>query len=90
MNIANFLQMFVSVACDLMSLAILLRVLMSWMPNHGGQIRFIIRDVTEPVLGIFRRIIPKVGMFDFTPIVAFIAIDFFKVIIIAIISSAFI
>ena len=29
-----------------------------------------LRDVSEPYLRIFRRIIPSLGMFDFSPVVA--------------------
>jgi uncharacterized protein YggT (Ycf19 family) len=31
-----------------------------------------LRDVCEPYLGIFRRFIPSVGMFDFSPMIAII------------------
>lgn len=63
---------------------------MSWVPGGGGRVRYIIHDITEPVLGVFRKIVPRMGMIDFSPIVAFIALDFVKVMLIAIISSAFI
>ncbi len=33
-----------------------------------------LRDVSEPYLRIFRRIIPTVGMFDFSPILAIIVL----------------
>lgn len=33
-----------------------------------------LRDVSEPFLRLFRRLIPPVGMFDFTPIIAFIVL----------------
>ena len=33
-----------------------------------------LRDVCEPYLRIFRRFIPSVGMFDFSPMVAIIAL----------------
>ena len=33
-----------------------------------------LRDVSEPYLGIFRRFIPTVGMFDFSPVVAIIVL----------------
>ena len=29
-----------------------------------------LRDVSEPYLRIFRRVIPSVGMFDFSPVIA--------------------
>jgi YggT family protein len=33
-----------------------------------------LRDVSEPYLRIFRRIIPSAGMFDFSPMVAIIVL----------------
>jgi YggT family protein len=34
-----------------------------------------LRDVSEPYLRLFRRFIPSMGMFDFSPIVALIALQ---------------
>jgi len=34
-----------------------------------------LRDVCEPYLRIFRRVIPQIGAFDFSPIVAIIALS---------------
>jgi len=33
-----------------------------------------LRDVSEPYLRLFRRVIPTVGMFDFTPMIAIIVL----------------
>jgi YggT family protein len=33
-----------------------------------------LRDVSEPYLRLFRRVIPSVGMFDFTPMIAIIVL----------------
>jgi YggT family protein len=37
-----------------------------------------LRDVSEPYLRIFRRFIPPVGMFDFSPMVAIILLYFVR------------
>ncbi|MDE5977860.1 MAG: YggT family protein [Turicibacter sp.] len=57
---------------------IILYILMSWIvPNlHSTQIGSIVGGVVEPYLSIFRKIIPPLGMIDFSPIVAFIVLDF--------------
>jgi YggT family protein len=39
--------------------------------------RFLI-DVTEPLLGPLRRVIPPLGMFDISPIVAFLILWLFQ------------
>lgn len=58
---------------------IIARILLSWIPLPENDIvrmvyRFIY-DVTEPYLGLFRRLIPSLGKkggmaFDFSPILA--------------------
>jgi uncharacterized protein YggT (Ycf19 family) len=41
-----------------------------------------LRDICEPFLRIFRRMLPSVGGFDFSPIVAIIALEIFNSIVI--------
>jgi YggT family protein len=53
------------------------RAVTSWFPPPQSGTPFasvisILRDLTEPVLAPFRRIIPPVGMFDISYIVVFI------------------
>ena len=40
-----------------------------------------LRDVSEPYLRIFRRFIPTVGMFDFSPILAIIVLYILRAVI---------
>ena len=41
-----------------------------------------LRDVVEPYLRIFRGILPSFGGFDFSPIIAIIALQIFNVIVV--------
>jgi YggT family protein len=57
-------------------LAIVARVLLSWFnlgPSH--PLVRILYDVTEPILAPLRRVIPRIGMFDITPIVAILLLE---------------
>jgi YggT family protein len=56
---------------DLCTLLILIRVVLSWLPVDRDQAwaRFIV-DVTEPLLGPIRMVLPPIGGLDFSPIVA--------------------
>ena len=51
--------------------AILIRAILSWFPvskeNPFVQVVF---QVTEPVLGPLRRVVPTFGLVDLTPLVA--------------------
>ncbi len=72
----DILRTFVYFFCQLLSLVIIARALLSWvMPNPYEQpMRFLI-EVTEPILSPLRRIIPRIGMFDITPLIAIIVLQ---------------
>ena len=60
-------------------LILLGRAVLSWFPYSPesplNPVRRVIFALTEPVLAPFRRIIPPVGMFDLSFIVAFIVVE---------------
>jgi YggT family protein len=55
------------------------RIILSWFPIQPGttmaSIANIIYELTEPVLGPVRRLIPSFGMLDISPIVVFIGLQ---------------
>src|SRR5260370_22233808 len=57
----------------LYTLAIFIRIIFLWisMSYANPMMRFFVRT-TEPLLGPLRRMIPPIGMFDISPIVAFL------------------
>ena len=59
----------------LYTLAIFVRIVMSWFGTSYANplMRFLVR-LTEPLLGPLRRMLPTVGMFDVSPIVAFLIV----------------
>ena len=68
--------------CSLISvyyIVLLARVFLSWFPLQPGtamaSIASIIYQLTEPVMGPVRRLIPTVGMIDISPIVIFVGLS---------------
>ncbi|MGD0114677.1 MAG: YggT family protein [Dehalococcoidia bacterium] len=62
---------FVQVFTDIMIAAIFIRAIMSWVTNDPrNPLISALDQITEPILGPLRRIMPRMGMFDFTPMVA--------------------
>jgi YggT family protein len=54
------------------SLLILMRIVFSWaMISYGNRLMRFLVDATEPLLGPLRRMIPPLGRFDISPLVAF-------------------
>lgn len=62
---------------DFYEILIIAYILMSWLRPTDGIVADIYRvlgTITEPWLGIFRRIVPPLGMMDLSPIVAVITL----------------
>ncbi len=67
---------FIRLLCDVLTFAIIFRAILSWFSLRPTNILVIIlHRITEPILAPLRRIIPRVGMFDFTPLVAIILLQ---------------
>ncbi|OOH89366.1 hypothetical protein BMT54_06755 [Pasteurellaceae bacterium 15-036681] len=47
----------------------LIRALMSWVTQGNHPLDYTIAQITEPVLGFIRRILPRTGMLDFSVMV---------------------
>jgi YggT family protein len=60
-----------------LSAAIFIRVLLSWFPiDPRNSLVMLLYDITEPILEPLRRVIPRMGMFDLSPLVALLLIQF--------------
>ena len=58
---------------------IFMRIVFSWgMVSHSNRLMRFLVNVTEPLLGPLRRIIPPLGMMDISPIFAFLIIWLFQ------------
>jgi YggT family protein len=61
------------------SLLIFMRIIFSWvMISYGNRVMRFLVNTTEPLLGPLRRIVPPLGRFDISPIVAFIILWLFQ------------
>ncbi len=71
MLIAQLIQLYI--------FAIFARIVLSWFPlAPGGPMATVfsfVYTITEPVLGPLRRVIPPLGGFDLSPIVALIGLQ---------------
>ena len=86
-DIANYVGALFEVYIVLIFIYILLNLLFSFgmrMPfaRWSEAIMNFLRDVSEPYLKLFRRLIPTIGMFDFTPLIAIIVLYLVRTIIV--------
>jgi YggT family protein len=71
-----YLINFLAILLQILLVAILVRVVLTWFPvDPSNPIIRVLFEVTEPVLAPFRRVIPRIGMFDLSPIAAMLVIQ---------------
>ena len=91
-DIANYVSALFTVYIVLIFLYILMNLLFSFgmrLPyaRWSDAILSFLRDVCEPYLGLFRRFIPPLGMFDFSPIIAIFVLYIVRTIVVNAISG---
>ena len=62
------------------SLLLLIRVLLTWFPSidWSNSILSALCSITDPYLNIFRGVIPPIGGFDISSILAFLLLNFLQ------------
>ena len=67
---------FVSLAANIYSILIIIRVILSWvsLDSRNALVGWVYR-LTEPVLGPVRNLLPSLGGIDFSPILVLVGIQ---------------
>jgi len=68
---------FIEILCEVLTIAIFIRAIMSWFPSSPDN-RFVIilYQVTDPIMNPLRRLIPPIGgTIDITPIIAIVLLQ---------------
>ena len=69
----ELLTRFIVYLCDILIIVIIIRAILSWFsPKPGNPLMVILFSITEPILAPLRRIVPRIGLIDITPMVAII------------------
>ena len=80
----------VTMFVNLLSIVLILHALMSFAPIEPWHpVRRFLDQIAEPIIRPFRGLIPPVGMFDFSIMVAIIAIQILGELVKVMIRSAF-
>ena len=91
-DIANYVSALFTVYIVLIFLYILLNLVFSFgmrLPyaRWSDAVLTFLRDVCEPYLRLFRRFIPPLGMFDFSPIIAIFVLYIVRTLVVNAISG---
>ena len=83
-----FLEAFINVLAQALQIAIVVRVLLSWVPLRlpFGLGEFV-WSVTEPILGPIRRLLNVQSGIDFSPLIALFAIQIVESILLRLLPS---
>ncbi len=91
-DLANYVSALFTVYIVLILLYILLNLLFSvgFRPPYSrasDAVLTFLRDVCEPYLRLFRRLLPAIGMFDITPMLALIVLYILQRIVVGLIQG---
>jgi len=86
----GFVIYLINLTFTVLYLAILARVLLSWVnPDPYHPIIRILDQITEPILQPIRRYMPRTGMIDFSPLVAIILLEIVQQLLVRLLVGAF-
>ena len=79
----------ISFIITLLTVAIFARVILSFVIPMAGvrphplliSVNTVVNQVTEPILGPIRRLLPTFGRFDFSPMVALVVLYLIRVVL---------
>lgn len=73
---SNDLVEIIILLLQILSFAIIGRALLSWFdPGMRSPVGRILHDITEPIVGPIRQVVPRLGMIDISPIVALVLLQ---------------
>lgn len=77
----------VELLSQLLTLLIFVSVILSYVMDPYHPVRRGIDNIIEPMLMPIRRVVPTAGMFDFSPMILMLLIQFASRLIVAILTS---
>jgi YggT family protein len=73
--VAHTIVSLAAVVINLLAFAIFARAILSWFPiSPRNPLVTTLNSVTDPILIPLRRVVPRMGMFDVTPMIAMIVL----------------
>ena len=63
-------------------IALFVRVILSWFPvSRENPVVSVVFQITDPMLAPIRRIMPRTGMLDLSPLVLFFLLSFLRILV---------
>jgi YggT family protein len=62
-------------------------VLLSWVPAaQNNRLAMLVYEITEPIVGPIRRLVPSLGGLDFSPLIAMLVIGMAEQVLVSILA----
>ncbi len=71
----NILVQVINIFSELLILVVILSVILSYFMDPYHPVRRGLNNIVEPLLAPIRRVVPPVGMIDFSPLILIILIQ---------------
>jgi YggT family protein len=73
--VADFFIAFINILSQVLILLVIVYVILSYFLSPYHPVRSFVDRIVEPMLSPIRRVVPLVGVFDFSPIVLILLIQ---------------
>jgi YGGT family. len=83
----NLLVSIINLLSNLMVILIIIDTFVSFFLAPYNQIRRVLDSIIQPLLTPIRRVVPLVGMFDFSPLILIILVEIVKFVLTRFISA---
>ena len=71
LSVIGWVVGFIYYLCRILAFTIFVRAILSWFTvSRYNLLVTLLDDVVRPILSPLRRMVPRLGMFDFTPLIA--------------------
>jgi YggT family protein len=85
--ILNLVINLINILAQLIVLLIIVKVILSYVMDPYHPIRRSIDNLIEPLLVPIRRVVPLIGMFDFSPLILLILVQVFSSVLISFLTA---
>lgn len=81
-TVSGFLQLFIRFLAGAFNICLLVRIFLPYFTGfQGNRLYQFVYEITEPVLGPIRRVIPPVMGLDFSPMIAMLLVSIVRMVL---------
>jgi YggT family protein len=85
--VISLLVRLVNILAQLLVLLIIIKVILSYVMDPYHPVRRSLDGLIEPLLAPIRRVVPLIGMFDFSPLILLILVQILSSVLIAFLNA---